>query len=312
MIPPVAHFVWYGKALPWLYALAVKSAAGRGGFARVVLHHRDDLSHCAVWPELLRLPNFEARLLEEKNILRQAGGGDLADFADEPISLTARSNLVRASLLYAEGGVYLDMDTITVRSLTGLREASTAFLGLERIVFPHWVCRSRNPLVLISAGLKDAIRYVFRLLPYGYLFFPRLEPWYHLAANNAVLAAEPGHPFLASLLKAMVQVPKKLRCVPHALGTHILQNTLEQYPHHDVQTYGPEYFFPLGPQISQHWFRRGNKRPLDEVIRSKTKVVHWYASGVNQAMIRQIDADYVKAHASHQLFSKLLLPLLDS
>lgn len=312
MIPPVAHFVWYGQTLPWVYAQAVRSAAVRGGFARVVLHHRDELSHCTVWPDLLRLPNFEARFLEEKNILRKAGGGELAGFADEPLSFPARSNLVRAALLYTEGGVYLDTDTVTVRSLTGLREASTAFLGLERIVFPHWVCRSRNPLVLIKAGLKDATRYVFRLLPYGYLFFPRLAPWYHLAANNAVLAAQPGHPFLASLLAAMVQVPEKQRRVPYALGTHILQSTLEQYSGRDVQTYGPEYFFPLGPQISQHWFRRGNKRPLEEVIGAETRVVHWYASDVNKSLIRRIDADYVKTNASHQLFSKLLLLLLDS
>lgn len=312
MIPAVAHFVWYGQTLPWLYAQAIRSAATRGGFTRVVLHHRDDLSRRAIWSDLLRLPNFEAGFLEEKKLLRQAGGGKLARVAEEPISLLARSNLVRAALLYTEGGVYLDTDTITVRSLAGLRKTSTAFVGLERIVFPYWVRRSRNPLVLINAGLKDATRYVFRLLPYGYLFFPRLETWYYLAANNAVLAAAPGHPFLASLLAAIVQVPEKQRRAPHALGTHILQSTLEQYPGQDVRTYGPEYFFPLGPQISRHWFRRGNKRPLDEVIGPETRVVHWYASDVNKALIHRIDVDYVKAHASHQLFSRLLLPLLDS
>jgi hypothetical protein len=29
LIPPVAHFIWFGKQLPWVHALAIRSAALR-------------------------------------------------------------------------------------------------------------------------------------------------------------------------------------------------------------------------------------------------------------------------------------------
>ncbi len=312
MIPATAHFIWYGKELPWVYTLAIRSAARRGGFNRVVLHHRDDLSHSPGWAELCRLPLFEARLLDEEALLERAWGRELAEVSGGLQSYAAKSNLVRAALLFAEGGVYLDLDTVTVRSLEDLREASAVFLGLERLVYPHWVRRSRNPLVLLNAGLKDAVRFLFRLLPYGYRVFSRLEPWYPSAANNAVLGAEPGHPFMARLLEGMVQASESRRLVPYSLGTYLLQQTLEKYQGADVRTYAPEYFFPLGPQISRHWFRCGNSRPLHEILTPKTRVVHWYASEISQGLLRRIDADYVRAHAPRQLFSRLALPFLDS
>ena len=32
MIPPVAHFIWFGPRLPWANALSIRAAALRGGF----------------------------------------------------------------------------------------------------------------------------------------------------------------------------------------------------------------------------------------------------------------------------------------
>jgi hypothetical protein len=319
LIPATAHFVWYGNQLPWIYALAIKSAALRGAFERVVLHHQSDLTKCAVWPELLRLPNFEPRRLEEMALVRQAGGDELAELCGALKSNVAKSNLIRASILHLEGGVYLDMDTVTVRSLKALRESSSAFLGLERIVFPYRVWRSRNPWVLASAGIRSAVRFVFRLMPRGYRSFRRLERWYPLAANGAILGAAPKHPFVARLIEEIMRVPQERWQAPHALGTHLLQETLENYRTNDIQIFSPEYFYPLGPDISMQWFHCGNSRTLDDVITPETRIVHWYASIVRgyslpatKRIIHQMDDDYVRKHAPRQLFSMLALPFLDT
>ena len=56
MIPGRAHFVWLGEKLPFLYALAVASAAERGGFERVVFHHGDSLDREPHFRALARVP----------------------------------------------------------------------------------------------------------------------------------------------------------------------------------------------------------------------------------------------------------------
>ena len=56
---------------------------------------------------------------------------------------------MRLAILYAEGGVYLDIDTVTVRSLRDLCAEAAAFCGEERIVFPASVRRSWVPIAKI-------------------------------------------------------------------------------------------------------------------------------------------------------------------
>ena len=59
-----AHFVWYGPSLPWLYALAVRSAALRSGLSRVVLHHADELQRPDWWDRTLDVPGVELVALD--------------------------------------------------------------------------------------------------------------------------------------------------------------------------------------------------------------------------------------------------------
>ena len=64
MIPATAHFIWFGRELPFIYMVGIRSAAVRGGFERVILHHADDLSGSPHWAYLVNTPRFEARPLE--------------------------------------------------------------------------------------------------------------------------------------------------------------------------------------------------------------------------------------------------------
>jgi hypothetical protein len=313
VIPAVAHFIWFGPALPWVHALSIRSAALRGGFDQVILHHADDLSRTPVWAELHDLPGFVARRINAGEILEAvgAGGQALARIYAKLEAPAARANLLRIAILMGEGGVYLDLDTITMRPLDPLRTAHGAFCGEERVIWPAAVRRTPGLAMRGSNVLRAGARELHRMLPGGWRGFRTIEPLYPAAANNAVVGAEQGHPFVQRLLDNMLAVPEPRVRVRFALGTHLLQDTLAHYREADLRVLPPRYFYPLGPEISQHWFRvRGSLPPLDHVISEDTLVVHWYASVRTRRIVPQINADYVRANADRQLFSALVLPLV--
>lgn len=313
MIEPVARFIWFGKQLPWVHLLAIRSAAQRGGFERVVLHHADDLSRNRWWPELSEVPGFEAQPLEPAALFARVPqlGEALTALYGRLEQPAGRANMVRAALLYLEGGVYLDLDTVTIASLTELRRQAGAFCGAERIVFPAEVKRSRDPLVLARAGLQTALRDVCRRVPGGWRVFKRLERAYPAAVNNAVLAAEAGHPFVHDLLLRMVAVPPERQTVRFALGTHLLQEAVAELDDDTVRVHDPPVFYPLGPEISEHWFRLGRRARLTGLLEPRTRVVHWYASVRTRDIVPQIGPAYVRRHAGRQLFSALAAPFVD-
>jgi hypothetical protein len=309
LIPPIAHFIWFGTQLPWVHALAIRSAALRGGFEQLILHHADDLSHVPVWSDLLALPGFVARRLDARSLLDPHGLASVYAELDAP---AARANVIRAAILASEGGVYLDLDTLTLASLTPLRQRCNAFVGEEYVVWPAAVRRSRRPLVHAAGFARAGVRELCRIAPDGWRRFRNIEHHYPRAANNAVLAAAPGHAFVQRLLDGMRTLPPARRRVRFALGTHLLQDTLAQRRESDLCVLPPPVFYPLGPEISQHFFRLRRNLPNTESMLGKgTLVVHWYASVRTRQLVPRIDADYVREHADRQLFSALALPLLD-
>jgi len=307
MIPATAHFIWFGRELPWVHVLAIRSALEAGGFERAVLHHADDLSGSPWWPELLAMPGFEARPLDPEALFAEASIHGVGLFAlfERLAQPAGRANMVRAAILAVEGGVYLDLDTVTVKPLDALREGAGVFCGEEHIALPQSVKESRSPVVLARAGAQLALRDVFRRIPSGWSPFRRIERMYPRAVNNAVLGAEAGHPFMVDLVERMVLLTPARQTVRFALGTHLLQQAVAESRWPDVVVHAPDVFYPLGPEISEHWFRPGLAPRLGDVLRPSTRVVHWYASVRTKDIAPQIDPDYVRAHAHEQLFSAL-------
>lgn len=306
MIPSIAHFVWYGTKLPYLHALAIRSAATHGGFDSVRLHHTDPLDPLPHVVALDELPNFELVHLDDRSLCDEASGPSLADLIGQLKSPVARSNLVRTALVYRDGGVYLDMDTLTIRPFDEVLSKAPGFLGEEHIVFPGEVVASWDPRVKAKAYLKTTVRDVFRRIPHGYRYFPRIEQHYHRAVNGAIMGGVPGHRFCAEYLAAMTKVPRARWSKPHALGTHLLQATYESYAGDDLYAFPPPYFYPLPPEISAHWFRlyRDGVDPM-EVLFPETCVVHWYASVRTKKVVKTMDEVELRRLASQQLFAAL-------
>jgi hypothetical protein len=310
VIPATAHFIWFGAAFPWVYRLALRSAALRGGFDRIVLHHEAALREAGDLAELTAIPGVELRVLDESALLERCPDGpalvDVYRALEQP---AARANVVRAAVLFVEGGVYLDTDTITIRSFDELRR-DPAFCGEERVVYPAGVRGSRDPLVRATAFARSSARALLRELPGGWRVFRRIEALYPTAVNNAVIGATPQHPFVGRLLQAMRELPVESRTTRFALGTHLLQRIVAEWRGRpDLTVHPPSVFYPLGPEISSHWFRFGHAR-LEDVLQSDTRLVHWYASVRTRELLPKLDARWVERNADRQLFSALVHPFV--
>lgn len=314
MIPRTAHFIWLGADLPWACSLAFRSALRFGGFEKAVLHHESELSQATIYQELLGIAGLELRVLDPQRMLEPIcyGGRSLLEVYSELRLPAARANVLRTALLHQEGGVYLDTDTITVRDLSTLCRDAEAFVGEEHLALPFIVRNSKNPLVLVGAVLRRAVRDVFRRIPSGWRSFRAVERYYPSAANNAVLGCAAGHPLTRELTRAMVALEPSERTRRFALGTHLLQRVLAGAVRSDVRVLSPAHFYPLGPEISEHWFRfRKTVPPLEDVILPETLVVHWYASVRTEGLLPEIDRDSVSRNRRNQLFSALAWRVLD-
>jgi hypothetical protein len=308
-IPSTAHFVWYGSALPWVHALAIKSALERGGFSRVLLHCSHALAADAHFEALGDHTAFEARRIDLSDVFSPFGqlGLELAALHERLGKSAARANVLRAAVLAQHGGVYLDTDTITLRSLEPLLEAEL-FCGEELVAFPASVFRQRGSAAFARALALHGLRATCKHVPDGVRWFQRIASHYARSLNNAVLGATPMHPFLLAMLERMVAMPPARQRARFALGTHLLQRLVDELRPRGLVVHAPEVFYPLPPEISHHWFRVPTHIGLTRVIAPETRVVHWYASVENRALGQRIDSRYVAAHRDTQLFSALVAP----
>lgn len=309
-IPARVHFCWIGASLPWAYVFAVLSAAERSELPEIILHHTDALEEGAELRALRRAPRVRLSRFDPFACLAEAGralgiGGALIAIYQRLDSPVMRTDILRAAILYLQGGVYLDLDTITTASLLPLL-VTPQFVGSEFIVWPHWVRSSRSPAVWTRHLILDLLRKSLRQMPDGWKKFRRIERLYFRGVNNAVMGAEPNSRLLSDYLHAMVGVPPERQAQPYALGPDLLQEVVNRYQQDDLTIAEPQVFYPLPPEISEHWFRIGRDVRLDGVLSAETRVVHWYASVRTRSRVARINPEYVQEHRQHQLYSALV------
>ncbi len=307
-IPARVHFCWIGPVLPWAYVFAVLSAVAQGQMDEVLLHHTDELAEGPGLEALRAAPGVRLVRIDPRTCLAAAGERlGLEGFYEAYAGLVSpvqRADVLRAAILFLQGGIYLDMDTITVASLRPLLGVPQ-FIGSEYIVWPHWVRHSRSPVVWARHLALDVLRKMLRLAPGGWRWFRHVEGWYFKGVNNAVMGAEPGAPLFAAFLREILAMPAARRTQPYALGPDLLQELAGREAGGGLVIHEPAVFYPLAPEISEHWFRPG--RPaLDLALRPQTLVVHWYASVRSKPYVARIDPDYIRAHSRSQLYSALV------
>jgi Glycosyltransferase sugar-binding region containing DXD motif len=309
-IPARVHFCWLGTSLPWAYVYAILSAAENGGTQEVVLHHTDPLAHDARLRALELCPRVRLSRLEPIACLTAAGmavgvGEGLVTIYRRLEQPASRTDMLRSAILYLEGGVYLDLDTVTTASLVPLLERRQ-FVASERVIWPYFVRGSRSPALWCRSLTLDVLRKTMRRAPRGWQMFRWVEGLCYRAVTNAVMGAEANSRLCALYLRAMAAMAPQRCTQPYALGPDLLQELVDQFPKEELTIEEPEVFCPLPPQISEHWFRISQSVRLPAVLCAQTRVVHWYASVRTQPKVAAMDPQYVRKLHKRQLYSALV------
>lgn len=123
-IPNILHFVFGLKEQEdeflFCYYLAIYSASKYNNPEKIYFYYHF-MPHGKWWNEALQIPNL---VLEKVDIPTNIG--------DKPIKFLAhKADKVRMNKLYERGGVYLDIDTISLKSYEHLLE-NQVVLGLQK------------------------------------------------------------------------------------------------------------------------------------------------------------------------------------
>lgn len=325
LIPPNLLFVWFGARVPLFVELALRSAAAHNPDAKVVLLAsgltHDEHARLQVPGLCVETLHFESLVTAASRRAHETYGRSL----DTPRlryvwqqlrTPAARANVVRLLHLFTHGGIYLDTDTLTLRNFTDLRSYS-AFCGQERLLWPKQRLDKRSRYFWLDGPALTVARKVLANLPRGYRTQTSLYRHYALAVNNAVLGCAPAHPaFLAALDRACA-LPNAELSKQFRLGTHLLQQVFQTDANASardderVTLLPPEYFYPLGPVISSHYFRETSDvaSVVADIVTPNTHVIHWYASVSN---LLSYDATRILAEAQDVPFAHLCAPYLMS
>jgi hypothetical protein len=303
MIPNRLIFIWFGSEFPYGNLLALRSARrwfkpdeillivdDPDGIRGTLEESAPDITQ---WPEL-RLAKADAAWFQGLPHIAAIA----TDLFSKNLSPATKANLIRLAALYDLGGVYLDFDTITVADPAPLL-AKSGFCGTEPLALPADLFHSVNPLRWLAAGLRLAARQVLAYPPGGWRVFRIAEGLYPAAANNAVMGAQAGHPFLETCFRLMAELTPAERVKRFRLGTHLLQRavgTTAKESRHGFDVLPISTFYPLGPEIATHWFKPGTAKQLDSMLRPDTVIVHWYNSVESRLGGKALTRAWVAAH----------------
>ena len=313
MIPNRYHFVWFGRSFPYTHALAIRSLARACAPEAIVLHVSEDLTGLAHFDEVAaQVAVLSQRRLDIDQLLAGAEGFDVSALRSVYLDLQERkrwaalSDILRYLVLLREGGVYLDFDILAVRDLRPVLQSCQGFCGRERILVPARIYRGRRWTSYLRTGPLDVIRLICSRTTAGIDWWKRIEHLYPAAINGAVLGLEPGHALAREALAAVpALVPQLVRRRP-AIGPDLLQDLIDGSPRTDVKVFDVPAFYPLGPTMAVHYFRKAkNVAALArKVVTDATYVVHWYNDDL-QKLSRPKDAIEIRALADKQLFAHI-------
>lgn len=282
MIPHHFHLIWIGKRFPFVNRLAVESLRQSNPGARITIHYEDPPGN-ADWRALGRVT--EQRPLDLAGLL-----GSLPASMSAVIPVlqgissgypAGRSNILRYLILYREGGIYLDFDTLTVRDYRPLL-AHPAFIGEEAVfkcdddrvagrlrpeIVPlgmlfglsyylsYWNCR--------HFGDSEAGNALNRLL---------MRAWSARKLNNAVLGCESANPFFG---RALALVPHTDPGIRYALGPILMNRVWDEggEARASMRRLGAEHFYFIPPSQTYRFFHG----PAPE-LPADTYTLHWCSS----------------------------------
>jgi hypothetical protein len=277
-IPSRVHFVWIGESFPFVNLLAARSAAARGGFGEIVIHHTDT-PESPFFHQLEEIPGARTERCDPADVFGQLEK-DIGDQLHELFKAldmpAAKCDVLRTALLYIHGGVYMDFDTLSLSSFDKLLENGDFFCGNEHSIYPGHVRFSWDPRKAIPALVLQGMRGVCYAKQGGWMRYrSTVEPLITPHPNNAILGCAKADPFVESMLRMMAAWPRKRSVRRCALGPHLLQEAVATWLSEGksgIAVLPPSTFYPLGPVIAQHWFALGTATRVDDMLYPDTMV----------------------------------------
>ncbi len=304
MIPSRLIFVWIGEKLPLTTQAAIKSAYKNDKPNEIFLIHEGlDTSQ----PELKSLQNQYPLEVKKFNpqwfdsVPQKKKIQLIYSTLTQPV---ARSNIIRMIALWKWGGIYLDTDTITFKSLNPLRK-QTSFCGEEPVLIPSEIKKRPINIAWIWISFLLIIRNMCAYFPQGYLVFKPLEKLCYHRVNNAIMGSIPKAPFLYQYFNQIAQIPKEQWKRRFYFGTYALQGLVKQKCN-NLTVYPSHYFYPLGSEICNHWFRPNVL--WKKILNKNCYVVHWYQSVETRYLKQSIDFKWLEKN-SKTPFAQWLKPL---
>jgi mannosyltransferase OCH1-like enzyme len=232
-IQKIVHQIWIGKnPLPTIWMNTVKDFAEVHGYKYKLWKDADvaDL-------HMDSIPGLAA-------VYKKFGG-----------ELAGRADIIRMLVLYKEGGLYIDADTVILKP-----EQFNEFLEKNKAgVFFGWedLTAARVKKLDVDPAIKRSKRMV----------------------ANGIIGAEKGHPFFKDLLEGVVENVKsgKEEKAWKAVGPHYVtrkyRETRKKHP--DIHVYPMKYFDP------QHWVGIKDPRLHEKVRVPKESMMFQYGYSTN-------------------------------
>ena len=259
-VPGRVHFVWTGPGFALGQRLAIDSVRLTNPELEVVLHLVGD---CPPTTELERLHVRSGVTIRERSAKEVLAAADdhgqlLETYQRIPArAASAQSNLLRYAILWQEGGIYLDLDVLVLRSLSSLR-SQPCTLGAELVwradearvagELDWWMLRPALAFASAQALRRGGVAVG---APVPERWHRWLEGAWSLAQpNNAVIAAAPRAPFVGALLSRAPQVDATVR---FRLGPTLVREVAQAQPH-AVRLLPPEALYCVPPSQSFRFF----------------------------------------------------------
>jgi Glycosyltransferase sugar-binding region containing DXD motif len=220
--------------------------------------------------------------------------------------LAGKSNILRYLILYREGGIYLDFDTITVRDYQPLLKHS-AFIG-EEAVFRYDDDRvsGKFKVGIIPTGILFGLSFYLSLWNLRYLgdskFLNRLNKilmlgWSDKKLNNAVLGSEPGNGFFGRAISLVSETDPTIK---YALGPILMNRTWQTEAATAMHRLNSDHFYCIPPSQTYRFFY-GPAPELPEAVFS----IHWCSSNHKNLASTLTLENLGRKSANPTLFHKL-------
>jgi hypothetical protein len=309
MIPNRVFFIWFGKELPWTTGLAMLSVKQVQNPEEIVLYVDSEISGDGY--DLIKgVPGIELKKIEDSLFCGLNDNGLIGNLFHNFKKLASKSDLLRYVLVYKFGGVYLDADTIAVKSWNDLLQYK-GFCGLEAVTFPGDMYSSSNPIPYLLAGIRYLWRLLCARLPQGWRLFRPTEKLFRHCVNEAILGSEPGNKIVESFFTKISELKEKDFSMPACVGPHIVQKATGNKSSENMEALPSAYFYPLGPDISLQYFRKGSAKMLNKILYPQTRIVHWYNNVEKKYLHQELNQKWIEQNST-SAFAELARNVIDS